>query len=97
MYVIRKIKMKNLITIIVMPVSIAVHAQKDSMHIVGMDTTVEFKSVQTEAQFPGGVKGWQRYLEANSQCGSGCDIFKTQKRTNNHAANDGIFPCRHLW
>ena len=31
---------------IVMPVSIAVHAQKDTMHIVGIDTTVEFKSVQ---------------------------------------------------
>ena len=46
-----------------MPVSIAVHAQKDTMHIVGMDTTVEFKTVQTEAQFPGGAKAGRDILK----------------------------------
>jgi periplasmic protein TonB len=29
------------------------------------DTTSEFTSVQIEAQFPGGLKAWKKYLEKN--------------------------------
>jgi len=78
-----------------MPVSIAVHAQKDTMHIVGMDTTVEFKTVQTEA-ISRRCKGWQRYLEANLNSDLGAKYLKPKRGQNNHVASDGIFPCRHL-
>ncbi len=35
--------------------------------------------MQTEARFPGGVKGWQKYLEANLNSNLGAKYLKPRK------------------
>lgn len=67
--------MKILLILTVMFVSITLHAQKDTMYIAGTDTT----EVQTEARFPGGAKGWQRYLEANLNVDLGARYLKPKR------------------
>jgi protein TonB len=56
--------MKILLTLAIVMLSIAGHAQTESTNI-SADTLKEFTTVQVEARFPGGAKGWQKYLEAN--------------------------------
>ena len=41
----------------------SVSAQKDSS--TAEDVDVEFETVQVEAQFPGGLTAWRKYLEQN--------------------------------
>ena len=71
--------MKILLTLILVLISVLVYAQKDTISVTGTDTPKEFKTVQTEAQFRGGVKGWQRYLETNLNVDLGAKYLKPKR------------------
>lgn len=61
-------------------ICIHANAQKDTAIKADADTAKkEFTTVQVEAQFPGGVKGWQKYLEANLNADLGAKYLKPKK------------------
>lgn len=50
-----------------------------TLTIAATDSSKEFKTVQVEAKFPGGVKAWQKYLEANLNADLGAKYLKPKK------------------
>jgi len=70
--------MKILFTLAIVMLSVTGYAQSGSTDI-SADTSKEFTTVQVEAKFPNGVKGWQKYLEANLNADLGAKYLKPKK------------------
>ena len=71
--------MKKIFTLALIFLSLHSFAQKDSVSTLEIDTDKEFKTVQIEAQFAGGVKGWINYLQANLKAELGAKYLKPKR------------------
>jgi periplasmic protein TonB len=71
--------MKKIFTLALIFLSLHSFAQKDSVSALEIDTDKEFKTVQIEAQFPGGTKGWINYLQTNLKAELGAKYLNPKK------------------
>src|SRR5207247_2357815 len=71
--------MKKYFTLALLILSVHVFAQTDSTSEVNCDTCKEFKTVQIEAQFPGGQQAWIKYLQRNLNAELGAKYLKPKK------------------
>ncbi len=72
-------QLKTVITLAAAIFCIQANAQKDTATANTDTAKKEFITVQVEAQFPGGAKGWQKYLEANLNADLGAKYLKPKK------------------
>ena len=71
--------MKIFLILALIILSIGVHAQTNSTFLRDDDSTKEFKTVQIEAKFPGGIKAWTNYLQTNLKSELGAKYLKPKR------------------
>lgn len=71
--------MKYFFVIVLICTSLPANAQSTDTTKTNQDTSKNIGSVDVEAQFPGGMKGWQRYLEASLNADLGAKYLRPKK------------------
>lgn len=71
--------MKYFFAIILICLSLLTNAQVSGTTKADTDSSKKDTSVQIEAQFPGGAKGWQHYLEASLNADLGAKYLRPKK------------------
>ena len=72
--------MKSILTLFSLLLFVGLHAQTDTASAQSDTSLKEFKTVQIQAQFPGGINGWRQYLIKNLRAEVAADNIVLKRR-----------------